>query len=80
MLFKLTIALASVGIIYAGIIDHPHGYHIVTKHTHHHGHSDGGLHGAASGIGIGADFGGYGGGYGSGDNGHHDYYVRYIVN
>lgn len=81
--FKITIALASIGVIYAGIIDHHgHGYHIVTKHDHHHGgHHDGGFGGGeAAGLGgFGGDFGAYGGGYDGGDSGHHDYYVRYRV-
>ncbi|KAJ6632699.1 Cuticle protein 19 [Pseudolycoriella hygida] len=83
---KITIALASIGVIYAGIIDHhQHGYHIVTKHGHHYGHggfggeaSSGFYGGDASGSGFAGGFGGYGGsfgyggGYGGGD--HHDYY------
>lgn len=75
-LFQITIALASIGVIYAGVIVDHHGYHIETKHGHHGGE---GLSGA--GFGFGGDFGGsYGGGYeagyGGGDGGHHDYYVR----
>lgn len=78
--FKITIVLASIGTIYAGIIDHhQHGYHIVTKHGHHHdggygGGNEGGYGGgeASVGSGFGGDFGGI---YGGGDNGHHDYYV-----
>lgn len=81
---KITIALASIGAIYAGIVDHnQHGYHIVTKHGHHYGHNgygggqEGwGAYGGGYGGGYGGSYGGgYGGGYGGDDHGHHDYYV-----